>query len=418
MCGLSEPHPVTAAHWRRIVAAYWLTQLVESLGMSQVFALLPAHLRELGVAEADRIAFVGLFSSLVFVLGLPLVPLWGVWADKYSRKAVIVRSAVVEAVVFTLVAIAQQPWQVAVALMLVGLQLGNTGVMLSGIRDVAPRRRLGTVIAVFGVASPVGMALGPIAAGVLVDGAGVSISGVYLLAAALSVGTALLVGLGTPEVRPEAIPGGSVLRLAFGAVRGVLADPDVRRLFGAYGVVFLAGQISRSYTPLLVERLIGTGTGLASGIGEVVGLGALIGALAAPAAGWLGDRAGYRPMLLVALVGGAVASALMPFMPGLIALAAASVLLGAAVATVGAMVFSLLATEVPPERRSATLNLVYLPLYLAGIVGPAAGSALAATVGLSGPYLAGAAVFLLGAAVMGRHRRPTASVAAPARPAG
>ncbi len=45
-------------------------------------------------------------------------------------------------------------------------------------------------------------------------------------------------------------------------------------------------------------------------------------------------------------------------------------LLGAAVATTGAMVFSLLATEVPPERRSATLNLVYLPLYIAGIIGP------------------------------------------------
>ena len=36
----------------------------------------------------------------IFVVGMPLVPLWGVWADKYSRKAVIVRSALVEAVVF------------------------------------------------------------------------------------------------------------------------------------------------------------------------------------------------------------------------------------------------------------------------------------------------------------------------------
>ena len=74
---------------------FWVTQLVESLGMSQVFALMPAHLHELGVADADRVAFVGLFNSLVFVFGLPLVPLWGVWADKVSRKAVIARSAIV-----------------------------------------------------------------------------------------------------------------------------------------------------------------------------------------------------------------------------------------------------------------------------------------------------------------------------------
>ena len=395
------------------MAAYWITQLVETMGMSQVFALLPKHLLELGVPEADRIAFVGLFSSLVFVLGLPLVPLWGGWADKYSRKAVIVRSAVVEAVVFTLVAVAQQPWQVAVALMLVGLQLGNTGVMLAGIRDVAPKGRLGTTIAVFGSASPVGFALGPIVAALLIEGLGLPISGVYVLAAAFSVGTALLVGLGTPEIRPEVVPAGPVLRLAFGAVRGVLADRAVRRLFIVYGIVFLANQISRPYTPLLVEQLLGTGAGLVSGIAAVVGLGSLIGALAAPLAGYAGDRFGYRPVLLTALGAGAVASLLMPFMPAVLALAAVSVLLGAAVATVGAMVFSLLATEVPPERRSATLNLVYLPLYVAGIAGPATGSVLAATVGLAGPYLAGCAVFVLGAVVILRHRGQGAGAVEP-----
>lgn len=392
------------AGWQRLVAVYWVTQLVESMGMSQVFALLPAHLRELGVPEADRVAFVGLFSSLVFVLGLPLVPLWGVWADKYSRKAVIVRSALVETGVFALVALAQAPWQVALALMLVGLQLGNTGVMLAGIRDVAPRARIGTVIAVFGAASPVGFALGPILAAGFIDGVGLPIAAVYLLAAGFSVATALLVWFGTPEIRPEVVPQGPVLRLAFGAVRGALADRNVRRLFVVYGVVFLANQISRPYTPLLVERLVGTGAGLASGIAAVVGLGSLIGALAAPIAGWAGDRIGFRPVLMGALVAGAAASLLMPVMPEVVALAAASVLLGAAVATVGAMVFSLLATEVPPDRRSATLNLVYLPLYVAGIVGPATGSALAASVGLAGPYLAGCAVFVVGVVVIARHR--------------
>ena len=92
---------------------FWVTSLVESMGVAQIFALLPAYLRQMGVDEADRLAFVGLFSSLVFVVGLPLVPLWGVWADKYSRKAVIVRSALVEAVVFAGVALSREPWQLA-----------------------------------------------------------------------------------------------------------------------------------------------------------------------------------------------------------------------------------------------------------------------------------------------------------------
>jgi MFS family permease len=402
--------PRTGQDWRIPVAVFWLTQCVETIGVSQVFALLPAYLRELGVPEADRIPFVGLYGSLVFVLGLPLVPLWGVWADKYSRKAVIVRSALVEAVVFTVAALAREPWQMAVAVLLIGFQLGNTGVMLAAIRDVAPERRLGTIIALFGVAGPIGFATGPVVAGLLVDGLGWSIAGVFALSALLSVGTALLVAVGTREIRPAVVPSGPVLRLAYGAVRGVFGDPLVRRLFLVYGLVFLASQVSRPYTPLLVEALVGIGPGLAAAIGLVMGVAALVGALASPGAGWIGDRIGFRPVLVAALAGGGVASLLMPLMPTLGLLASVAVLLGAATATTSAMVFSLLATEVPPERRSATLNLVYLPLYVAGIIGPAVAGALATVSGPAGPFVAGGLVFLFGAATIAlrggasRHR--------------
>ncbi len=184
-----------------------------------------------------------------------------------------------------------------------------------------------------------------------------------------------------------------------------------------YGVVFFATQVSRPYTPLLVERLVGTGPGLASGIALVIGLGALIGAFVAPVAAGVGDRFGYRPVLLAALVVGGVASLLMPLMPVVAGLVGASLLLGAAVATVTAMVFSMLATEVPADRRSATLNLVYLPLYLAGIIGPATGSVLATTTGLTGPYVAGCVVFLLGAVAIARQRRRASASAVPTRTA-
>ena len=84
------------------------------------------------------------------------------------------------------------------------------------------------------------------------------------------------------------------------------------------------------------------------------------------------------------------------------------------------MVFGLLATELPAERRSAALNLVYLPLYAAGIIGPAAGAVVASISGVHGLFVVGAAVFLFGAvddhgaAAIGdaradRRRRPTRS---------
>jgi MFS family permease len=264
--------------WPVVLTIFWITSLIESLGVSQVFAFLPSYLRELGMPEADRLPFVGLYGSLIFVVGAPFVPLWGVWADKYSRKAVIVRSALVEAVVFACVALSQEPWQLALSLLLIGLQLGNTGVMLAGIRDVVPARRLGTAIAVFGASGPIGFAVGPLLGGFLIDGLGLSISGMFWITAGLSVFTAALVWFLSREVRPEVVPVGRVLDLAYGAIRSVVGDPIVRRIFAIYGVAFLANQMSRPYLPVVVEGLAGTGPGLASSIGFVVGTAALVGA--------------------------------------------------------------------------------------------------------------------------------------------
>ena len=393
----NDETPRARQDWRWLLVVFFATSLVEGLGVSQIFALLPAYLTGMGVDDKDRLAFVGIFSSLIFVVGAPLVPLWGVWADKYSRKAVIVRSAIVEAVVFAAVALSREPWQLAASLLLIGLQLGNTGVMLAGIRDVAPRARLGTIIALFGVSGPLGFAIGPTLAGRLIDGLGWSIAAVFALSSALSVATALLVAFGSREVRPEVVPQGRTLDLAYGAVRGVLGDPTVRRIFAIFGVAFLATQMARPYVPVLVEGIVGRGPGLASGIGLVAGTAALLGAIASPLGGAIGDRIGFRAVLVGALAGGGLALAGMSFAANLGLLAVLSVAFAAFTAAVSAMVFGLLATEVPPERRSATLNLVYLPLYGAGIIGPAVGSVVAGSAGVSGPFLVGAAVLAVGA---------------------
>jgi DHA1 family multidrug resistance protein-like MFS transporter len=394
--------------WRRIVLVFWLTSLVEGIGVSQVFSFLAPYLSLVGVPDADRAPFVGLFSALIFVVGMPLVPLWGVWADKYSRKAVVIRSCLVEAVVFACVALSREPWQLAVSLLLIGFQLGNTGIMLGAIRDVVPRARIGTMIALFGASGPVGFAVGPALGGFLVDGLGWPLSSIFWVSAVLSIAMAAIVWFGSQEVRPPFVPDGRVLPLAYGALRSVLGDPTVRRIFAIYGVAFVASQMSRPYQALIVESIVGKGPGLASSIGFVAGTAALVGAAIAPLGGIVGDRIGFRPVLIVSLVVGGFALLAVPLVGAIPPLAVAILVFTAANGLVGAMIFSLLATEVPADRRSQTLNLVYLPLYAAGIIGPLVGGAVSAVAGPTGPFWAGAAVFLVGAVVVALRVRTRA----------
>jgi MFS family permease len=280
-------------------------------------------------------------------------------------------------------------------------------VMLAGIRDVSPKARIGTIIAVFGASGPIGFAVGPILAGLLIDQARWSISEVFWLSAVLSLATAALVGFGSREVRPEVVPQGRVLNLAFGAMRGVISDRAVRRIFLVFGTAFLANQMSRPYLPVLVESIHEPGPGLTSAIGLVAGTAALLGALLAPLAGALGDRIGFRPVLVGALIGGGVALGLMPTLAptgGVPGVAVLAVVVAAAASTTSSMVFGLLATEVPPERRSQVLNLVYLPLYAAAIIGPLIGGSVSSVAGLASPFVVGGTVFLVGAVAVTRLR--------------
>ncbi len=136
--------------------------------------------------------------------------------------------------------------------------------------------------------------------------------------------------------------------------------------------------------------------GLASAIALVVGTAALLGGVISALAGMIGDRVGFRPVMIGALVGAGVAFAALPAAPTVMWLAVASGAAAACGAAVSAMVFAMLSTEIPADRRSATLNLVYLPLYLAGIGGPAVG-ALVVGAGLGAVFYAAAGVLAAGA---------------------
>src|SRR5260370_11754738 len=123
-------------------------------------------------------------SSLGWILALPLAPLWGVLADRYSRKLVIVRSAAIEALVFAGWALATSPVVALVFRSLNGFILGNTGVMLAVQASTTPKQRLALAIGIVGAVSPAGRALGPILRAALVPP--IDARGMLLVAAALS----------------------------------------------------------------------------------------------------------------------------------------------------------------------------------------------------------------------------------------
>jgi MFS family permease len=348
------------------------------------------------VPPAEVPAWTGYLSAAFFLFGLPLVPFWGVWAERYGRIPIIARSAFVEMVVFAGLWLAQNRWQAAFALLLVGFQLGNTGVMLTALRAATPLRRVGLAISLFGVTPSLGFALGPAAGGWLVDHGVLNLHTLFVLDAAMSLVAGILVlALAREGTRPPR-PSGSATRLAFNAVRLALTGRVTLIVFGVFGLAYFAQQIANPFLPLLVIRLLGGTAGAAGQIGIVFGLSALLGALLSPLAGAAGDRFGFRPLLAGACVLAAASLGELALAPNLVWLTVGAVALGAATATAISMVFALLATAVPEERRATTLNLVLLPIYFSSVAGGIVGAILVRE-GLNTVLWAGAAISLVAA---------------------
>src|SRR5467141_2577367 len=386
----------SASGWITLLVLFGIASTIEAFTVSHVFRFLPLYLGTVHVPPAEVPAWTGYLNAAFFLFGLPLVPFWGVGSERYGRIPIIARSAFVEMVVFAVLWLAQNRWQAAFGLLLVGFQLGNTGVMLTALRGVTPAGRVGLAISLFGVSPSLGFALGPSVGGFLVDHGVLNLHTLFAVDAALSVAAGIILLAFAREGPRPAAPTGSAVRLAVGALRMALTGRVTLIVFGVFGLAYFAQQIANPFLPLLVIRLIGGTAGAAGQIGIVFGASALLGALLSPLAGAAGDRYGFRPLLAGACVLAAGSLAGLAVAPNLVWLTVGAVALGAATATAISMVFALLATAVPGERRSTTLNLVLLPIYFSSVAGAVVGAILVRQ-GLNTVLLAGAAISLIAA---------------------
>src|SRR5262245_9031808 len=86
--------------WRVLLLFFTLAGVVESQAFGHLGAFTPLFLQQLAIPRQQIPQWTGILSALGFVFGLPLLPFWGAWADRFGRRLIIVRSAYLEGVLF------------------------------------------------------------------------------------------------------------------------------------------------------------------------------------------------------------------------------------------------------------------------------------------------------------------------------
>ncbi len=360
----------TAAGWAAIAVLFAATTCVESMSWTQLTAYTPLYLRELHVPAAQVPGWIAAMSSLGWILALPLAPFWGVLADRYSRKLVIVRSAAIEALVFAGWALATSPVVALAFRSLNGFILGNTGVMLAVQASTTPKQRLALAIGIVGAGSPAGRALGPILGAALVHV--IDVRGMLLVDAALSLLMAVLLTVVMRDPEHERPADLRVLSLLRGALDEIVSKPLVWRLFLATAIAQVGLWTVLPYVPIYIARLAPGNAVTAVGVVlSSVGLGQ---AIASPLWGLAIQRLGHRAVLNATSVGAATALTVVAFSHSLPLFALALVANGIFAAAILTASMAVMAATVSPERRGAVLGQILFPFYLGGVFGPPLGA--------------------------------------------
>ncbi len=103
--------PAESAGWRRNVWALALVVFVAFVGFQSFAPFLPLYVRELGVADPGRVAlWSGLIAAVTPAVSGLLGPFFGRLADRFGRKAMLIRSLVAFIIIMSAMGLVTSLW--------------------------------------------------------------------------------------------------------------------------------------------------------------------------------------------------------------------------------------------------------------------------------------------------------------------
>jgi DHA1 family multidrug resistance protein-like MFS transporter len=378
-------------NWKTNFVVIWISQLLSLAGFFFALPFGPYYIQELGVHDPARIKFwVALFGA-----GPPLTlaifsPIWGILADRFGRRPMLLRANFGAAVVLCAMSLVPNVETLIILRLIQGALSGTMVAAQAMVAAYTPAKRSGTALGSLSAAVYSGGMAGTFLGGMFAEYFGYRL--VFLASAFLLLASGLLIFLGTREnfVRPptELTASGKALKKPFSALRHVW---PILILVAAMG---FARQFETSFFPLLIQNMLGSLQGAAFWTGSLSAIASAAGFLAGIVFGRLADH--FPPSRIAQF--SAVVAGLFMFFHGL-----APTFLFISVARFG-MTFcaggldplfqTWLAKETPPEKRGAVFGWSATARSTGWFLAPLMSGLVAAGFGIRAIYFTGAFLYV------------------------
>ena len=409
--------------WQRDQYLVVLTVALAQIGSDLSQPFLPLYIRELGVSDLQEAAFwAGLVVGIAPLSSGLMGPIWGSLADRFGRKAMVLRALVLISLMQFAIAVVPDVYWLVAARFVHGAVAGFTPMAMALAISIGPRERMANAIGLIQAAQFLPTAIGPPIGGLLSDAFGVRVNfmvtGLLMLVPAVFLFFVIKEGTyagpsdesaGSAGVEERAAPErSSLIRL--------LLMPSFAI---ALGILFMTRFTDKALVPILPLYLVEVDTPaaqLATITGFVVASGAVAAGGSAMFYGRWARPENTRLLLLVALAGGAACSALLALAQDWIRVAVLRLVLGMLAGGAASLGFAYGLRLAPPHRSAATLSM----LASSGQFGGALSGVLMGVVsqaGLHFAFLANAGAYLVAVALTALPSREAARSESPGQAA-
>lgn len=352
-----------------------LTILVASaflmdMSFTMITPFLPVYLSsELGAKASEVDMWSGaVFAVTFFVSGL-LGPVWGVFADRKSRKLMALRASIGLTISYALCGIVQTPMQLFAARFFQGLCAGLYPALLALLAASIPARKTGLSMGLMQGGMTVGAVVGPFVGGVLADYFGMRES-FFVASVALGL-ISLLIGFCIKE-KPRTIKVTSRNWFDWSVIR----QPAIFKMLMACAVIHASLFSAQPILPLYIAQLQGSMDNIMMLSGTIFSVCAISIMIASPILGAAGQKFGFLKVLSCSLFfAGLLISAQVlgrtPFEFGVWRFIA-----GFAIAGLIPLVNSIISTECPPDKKGEVFGFNFLTGHAGMALGPFAAGAL------------------------------------------
>ncbi len=308
----------STAFWRQNLVIVWISQFISLMAFSLSVPFTPFYIRFLGVGDESEVkmysAVASALGSLTFAV---MAPIWGLLADRFGRKSMLLRANFGGMIVLGLMGLAPSAGFFVFMRMMQGMFTGTMSAAMTLVSCGTPKHRQGFALGLLSAGVYSGDMTGQFLGGVLVEWYGFRTS--FTLSAILLMLSGLLVAW---LVRENFVPPPRTVSRTGLWQRVTDLAVTVRPglpLYVMLAFMMLARMLDNSQMPIFVELLNG-GIGVdgaARWTGRVAGVASLGAMLSGLLIGRMLDRLPPERIARTAAIGAATAMGLIAILPSL-----------------------------------------------------------------------------------------------------